>query len=139
MSKSKSRFSLPAGLAADYKRRPAKVADLIRRVLSEQLLLQARDPVLQNISFLDVNMTSDLKEAHILYFCDSDEVNEVKQGLSRAKGFFRSRLARELSLKYIPDLKFFYNAGKDHQERMNEVFAEIAEEKRHGTGSEENS
>ncbi|MFP3983522.1 MAG: 30S ribosome-binding factor RbfA [Desulfurivibrionaceae bacterium] len=139
MAKSKSRFSLPEGLAEEPSRRPAKVADLIQQILSEQLLQQIRDPALQNTSISDVSMSSDLKEAHILYICDVRDADSVKKGLNRAKGFFRKKLARELSLKYIPELKFFYDTGKDHQEKMDKVFAEIAEEQANGAGSEDNS
>ncbi|MFO7761400.1 MAG: 30S ribosome-binding factor RbfA [Thermodesulfobacteriota bacterium] len=139
MGKGKSRFSLPTGLAEQPNRRPVKVADLVQRILSEKLLGLVRDPALQDISISDVDMTNDLKEARILYLCVAEEADNVKKGLDRAKGFLRYKLARELSLKYVPELKFFYDTGRDHQEKMNELFAEIANEHKDGAGSKDNS
>ncbi len=139
MSKDKSRFTLPDGLAEQPSRRPARVADLIRKVLSEQLLRQIRDPALQHVSISGVEMTGDLKQARIMFFCNVDEIDEVKRGLTRAKGFLRNQLARELSLKYVPDLKFYYDTGLDQQEKMEKLFADIADEEDDGTSPENNS
>lgn len=139
MVKDKSRFSLPEGLAEQPNRRPAKVAELIQKILSEQLLRQIRDPALQDVAISGVEMTGDLKEARIMYFCDTEKVDDAQRGLSRAKGFLRHKLARELSLKYVPDLKFFYDTGREHQEKMDKLFAEIADEGSDGTGSEDNN
>ncbi len=139
MGKGKSRFGLPEGLAKQPHRRPVKVAGLIQKVLSEQLLREIRDPALQSMTISGVDMTGDLKVARIMYFCGAKEVDEVQKGLARAKGFLRQKLARELSLKYVPDLKFFYDTGQDHQARMEQLFAEIADERGKGDGSEDDS
>jgi ribosome-binding factor A len=46
-------------------------------------------------------------------------------GFESAKGFIKRELARELSLRYMPDLKFFYDASFDYGAHINRVLKTI--------------
>lgn len=94
------------GRTRDSRRRPARVADAIQRELSTLLLDGIKDPRLIMVSFTSVKVTDDLSRARVYYSCPEEDVAEVAAGLERAKGFMRSHIARELSLRYAPELVF---------------------------------
>jgi hypothetical protein len=49
----------------------------------------------------------------------------VLAGFESAKGFIKRELARELGLRYMPDLKFFYDASFDYGAHINRVLKSI--------------
>ncbi|MCB2182926.1 MAG: 30S ribosome-binding factor RbfA [Desulfobulbaceae bacterium] len=133
-SKQKSRFRLPEGLAPEPKRRPARVADVIRNEISSLLLYKIKDPALQSLSIVHVVMSNDLKNAKIYYTCPENvSTKDVRQGLSRAKGFIRSSLAKVMQMRYAPDLIFYSDPSAEHDARMDKLFHEIASENEPGS------
>jgi len=50
--------------------------------------------------------------------------------MERARGFFRSALAKALNLRYTPDLVFFYDHQNEEIERLDEIFAQINQERK---------
>lgn len=122
-------FSLP-GLGRPPSSRPRKVAEAIKNELTLLLLHKVRDPRLREVSITRVEMTPDLKLARIYFqVTGRTGINAVEQGLKRAKGFFRSGLARGLNLKYTPDLIFRRDPEVENEERLNRLFAKIARRK----------
>ncbi len=128
-AKHKTRFKLPDGLAPEPKRRPARVGDAIRNEISSLLLYKVKDPSLQGVSIAHVEMSNDLKLAKVYYSCTVESSAKVRQGLSRAKGFMRSSLAKILQLRYAPDLIFYPDPSGDYDAKMDKIFHEIANEK----------
>lgn len=123
-------FTLP-GLGKPESSRPKRVAEAIKNELSILLIQKARDPLLMEVSITKVEIAPDLKRAKV-YFVVPTGRNESKalKGLERAKGFFRSQLAARMNLRYTPDLVFFYDRHNEENERLDELFNEIAREKK---------
>ena len=132
-AKAKSRFRLPEELVSEPKRRPARVADTIRNEISALLLYKVKDPALQQVSIVHVAMSNDLKRAKIYYSCDADQEKKVRLGLNRAKGFMRSYLAKELQMRYVPELIFYHDPSREYDEKMDKLFQEIASENESGS------
>lgn len=126
--KRKTRFSLPEGLAPEPKRRPARVADVIRNEISTLLLSKIKDPALQMVSIAHVEMSNDLKLAKIYYTCPQESAKKVHQGLARAKGFMRTSLAKIMQMRYAPDLIFYPDPSGNYDAKMDKLFHEIASE-----------
>lgn len=104
--------------------RQLRAGELIRHALVDVLQREAlRDPALQDVSVTvgEVRMSPDLKQA--LVFCaplgeeDPARAEAVADGLNRAARFLRGRLAREIDMKFTPNLRFIadesYNAAAD--------------------------
>ena len=123
-------FKLP-GLGRPESSRPKRVGEVIRNELSVLLLKKTRDPRLQDVSFTEVSMSPDLKRANVYFVvaAGADSKSALK-GLERAKGFFRSQLARSLNLRYTPELVFRYNKQNENIERLDTLFQEIAKDKK---------
>ena len=102
----------------DYSRTD-RIAEQIKRELAQLIRDEVKDPRVGLVSLLDVQVSKDLKFAKI-YFdtLQQDRAKEAEAGLNRAAGFLRSQLARNLSLRTTPELKFFYD---DTEIRANEL------------------
>ena len=69
---------------------------------------QVRDPRLGFVTVTDVEVTPDLRLAHIYVSVmgGDDEVKQALAGLKSATGFFRHELSGALSLRFTPELSF---------------------------------
>ncbi|MBW2329131.1 MAG: ribosome-binding factor A, partial [Deltaproteobacteria bacterium] len=52
------------------------------------------------------------------------------KGMERARGFFRSQLAKTMNLRYTPELVFFYDQQNEEIERLDKLFAQINQERK---------
>ncbi|NOU10936.1 MAG: 30S ribosome-binding factor RbfA [Nitrospira sp.] len=89
-------------------KRADRVADQIRMEVADILMRKIKDPRVHDVTVTDVELTGDLRIAHI--FVTTMETGEAERdvftGLSKASGFVRSELGRRLSLRYLPDVIF---------------------------------
>lgn len=97
------------------------------KVLAELLQKETSDPRLSNTTVTGVKMSSDLKSARIYFTCQGGEKNKeaVAAGFGSARGFLKRTLAKQLSLRYMPELKFFYDESFDYGERIEKVLKTI--------------
>jgi len=123
-------FTLP-GLGKPESSRPKRVAEAIKNELSILLLQKARDPRIREVSISRVEVAPDLKRAKVHFTLPvGSEVRPATKGLARAKGFFRSAIARKLNLRYTPDLIFFYDRHNEESERLDQLFRQLAKERK---------
>jgi ribosome-binding factor A len=125
-------FKLP-GLERPESSRPKRVAEAIRCELTLLLLQRAADPRLAGAGISRVEVSSDLKVAKIYVIAASQqESKRTMDGMHRAKGFFRSHLARVLNLRYTPELLLYYDNLAEEAQRMEQLLDELEHERRHG-------
>ena len=93
----------------DFKRSD-RIADLIKVEISQVLSLEVRDPRVQGITVLNVLLTSDMKKADVFISQSNSfneiDIEEVKKGLEKAKGFIRRKLSKNLNLRRTPEIFF---------------------------------
>jgi ribosome-binding factor A len=108
-------------------KRPKRVADMIKNEIGLLLLSKVRDPRLTQVVIVAVEVTRDLRKAIVYYSAMGDEqhIKKVAEGLTRAKGFIRSHLARELGMRATPDLLFKLDRSMIHQQEMEMLLKEI--------------
>lgn len=123
--------SIGIGGKKDQKR-SSRVAEAIRNELSMLIISKAQDPRLQNLSISRVDVTDDLSLARIFFTVlgDKKEAKAAEEGLQRAKGFMRSHIARTLNLRFTPDLQFRYDDVVGKVAELEEIFQEIANERK---------
>jgi ribosome-binding factor A len=116
-------------------KRADRVADLIKAELSDILLRQIRDPRIGLLTITDVKMSDDLRSARI-YFVQmgKDKLDaELQAGLEKAKGFLKRELGKRLTLRYIPDVFFFYDKSFEYGSRIDRLLMEIHEKDKTNT------
>ncbi len=89
-------------------RRQRQIAGLLHQEISLLIQRQVRDPRLGLVTVTDVEVTPDLRLAHIYVSVmgGDDEVKQALAGLKSAAGFFRHELGSALSLRFVPELSF---------------------------------
>ncbi len=107
--------------------RSERVGGLIQSALFEILLKSIKDPRLDPVTITGVRMTKDLKLARV-YFASSGNPQEAAAGFKKAHGFIKKALARELDLRYMPELEFFYDESIDYAMHMTTVLKQIKKE-----------
>ena len=89
--------------------RSRRIEERIQRLLSEAIRTQLRDPRVEGVVITHVRVSRDLGVAWVYYSSyegDGPPDPAVQAGLDRAGGFLRSHLARELSTRTVPELRF---------------------------------
>jgi ribosome-binding factor A len=127
------------GRETQSKKRPKRIADMIKNEIALLLLHKVKDPRLSNVSIVGTEVTRDLRKAIVFYSVmgDDKQVKDAAEGLVKAKGFIRSHLARELGMRATPDLVFKLDLSMVHQQEMERLFKEIrADGKSSETGTE---
>ena len=89
-------------------KRADRVADQIRMEVADILMRKIKDPRVHSVTVTDVELTGDLRIAHVFVTTmEKDEAErEVFAGLANAAGFVRAELGRRLTLRYLPEVIF---------------------------------
>jgi ribosome-binding factor A len=123
-------FNLP-GLGRAKSSRPDRVAEAIMQELSLLLVQQVRDSRLHGVSISRVQLSPDLKQAKVWFMVPKGtDPATARKGMDKARGFFRSHIAKTLNLRYTPDLIFFYDKQNEVVEHLEQLFTLINKEKR---------
>lgn len=91
--------------------RTQRIGDLIHQSLAP-MLLQSDDKRFHFVTVTGVTVSRDLSYAKIYVSTLIEDEAEVKQtllALNRATKSFRYALAREVDLRIVPELKFYYD------------------------------
>ena len=107
--------------------RAERVSGQVQKVLSDLILKGISDPRLTQATITGVTMSRDLRIAKVYYAAHGGAYGEqdLSAGFASAKGFIKRELARELGLRYMPELKFFYDASFDYGAHINRVLKTI--------------
>jgi len=110
--------------------RADRVGGQVQRALSDLLHKRIRDPRLKDATISEVKMSPDLKQAKI-YYTVPDRENARRDALSgfkSASGFVKRTLANELGLRYMPDLKYFYDDSFDYGTKIDNLLKSLHKE-----------
>lgn len=112
---------------AGPKRRPDQVAEVVRQVIAEALLREVRDPRIRLATITRVEVSADLSHARVLVTAHGEpaERDEALAGLESAAGFFRTKVAKALSTRVVPELTFVIDRGAEHAARIEEILASL--------------
>lgn len=114
-------------------KRLQQVGDTIQRVLGEVIQYEIKDPRVGFATVTGVEVSGDLQHATVSISVMGDEAEKAAtmEGLQRARGFMRKRVAEELRhMRYIPDLHLKLDTSLDYSIKIAEVFREIEQERR---------
>jgi ribosome-binding factor A len=111
-------------------RRPEQVAGTIRQVVTDALTREVRDPRVGFVTVTGVQVTNDLSHARVMVSVPGDETDKARalEGLRSAAGFLRSRAARALTTRTVPELHFELDKGQEHAARIEELLESIRRE-----------
>ena len=108
-------------------RRLLKAGEAIREVVSMAILTEMRDPRVQNVTVVGVDVAPDMRSAKVAVSIMGSEKNQelVLRGLQHAAGFLQSRIADRIDTRYIPKLTFVMDKGIKHSLEIQRILKEV--------------
>ena len=112
-------------------KRSERVADLVRKEISEMLIRSIKDPRIGFVTLTRVTVTDDCRSARIYYSVvgSPDEREQSLEGLNSAKGYIRRELGHRMKLKYTPEIVFQFDPSIEYAVHMEEVIHHLQEER----------
>ncbi|HJU15127.1 MAG TPA: 30S ribosome-binding factor RbfA [Stellaceae bacterium] len=108
--------------------RRLRLGEELRHALSHLLRPgECRDPALYdaNITVSEVTLSPDLRKATAFVIpLGGAKESEIMAGLKRSTPYLRGRLAREVSLRRIPEIAFALDRSFEHAERIAALLAQ---------------
>jgi ribosome-binding factor A len=117
----------------DYQR-SERVGELLTEVIAEVLREDIRDPRVTGVTITAARVTKDLRQARIYFTILGGAVDlggavenkdSVLAGLKSALGFIRSRIGKQLKLRFVPAIEFFYDKSLDEAERIDKLLRQV--------------
>ena len=110
----------------DYQR-SERVGDLLVELISEVLRKDIRDPRVGAVTITGAKVTKDLRQARIYFSLlgRADDKKEVLAGLKSATGFIRTKIGKQLKLRFVPSIEFLYDEREDEAQRIDTLLNQI--------------
>lgn len=108
-------------------KKQGRVAELIQEILSSLIQLEVKDPRLQGVTIMDVDVDRELMYAtvYVSALGGDEEREEVLDGLETASGFLRRELGANLSLRRVPELRFQWDETFEQAQRIESLLDSI--------------
>jgi ribosome-binding factor A len=103
--------------------RSRRIEDQIQRILSEVIRVDVSDPRLHGAIITAVDVSRDLSVAKV-YFTALDPEHDgadLADAFASALKFIRGRLAQQLTVRNVPELRFLYDDSMARGERMDQL------------------
>jgi ribosome-binding factor A len=110
----------------DYQRSD-RVGDLLVELISDLLREEIRDPRVGAVTIMAAKVSKDLRHARIYFSLlgGRNDKESVLAGLQSATGFMRSKIGKQLKLRFVPTLEFFYDEAQDEARRIDELLKQV--------------
>ena len=107
-------------------RRAARLGEQIREQVAELIANKLKDPRIGFVTVTRVELAADQRIAKILVGVLGDAESRKKSltGLRQAAGFVRRELARELRMRFVPEVEFEYDRGLEATDRVARLLEE---------------
>lgn len=105
--------------------RSEKIADVLHKELANLIVKFCQDPRLVKLTITNVQISCDLSIAKIYFTNFHSDIKQVLQVLHHASSFFRGQLAKKISLRKVPELKFFYDENTMHGNKIEQLLAKL--------------
>lgn len=110
-------------------RRVHRVAEKVRETVAMELQRLA-DPRFHLVTVTGVVASSDLRNVKIYWMVSGGEKRreEVEEAFESASGVFKKAIGRDLSIRFVPEVRFFYDDTLDTSEEVERLFQRIKSE-----------
>ncbi len=100
-----------------------KVNEQAREVIANILLFETADPRLNMVTITGCEVSYDRSFCNVFYTAEPDRYEEVEAAFAQAKGRIRSLMARKLSWRVAPDLRFHLDKSVDQAQVIARALA----------------
>lgn len=100
-----------------------KVNEQAREVIASILLFDISDPRLRRVTVTGCEVSFDRSACNVFYTTDRNSYQDAAEAFEKAAGRIRSLMARRLSWRVAPSLRFILDASVDEAERIANALA----------------
>ncbi|MCD6079941.1 MAG: ribosome-binding factor A [Candidatus Omnitrophica bacterium 4484_49] len=110
--------------------RTEKVAQQLKREISKILLTEVRDPRIGFLTVTNVKVSPDLRIARVYYTILGDDklIQSAQEGLESASGYIRKLVAHRMKIKFIPEIKFYFDQELTRRLKVDKILDELKDE-----------
>jgi ribosome-binding factor A len=107
--------------------RARRLGEQIQQELAELLRRHVKDERIGNVTITHVNVTGDLRNAHVYYLVFGKEGADpqVQRGLESAAGFLRNALSKALMIRHTPTLSFELDTSIERGVRLTQLIDSV--------------
>jgi ribosome-binding factor A len=112
-------------------RRVYQIGERIKELVAEHLLYTA-DPRFSLVTITSVMVSPDLRNAKVYWVVSflsdtnrEERIAEVSDAFNSALGHFRRVIAKQLGVRFVPDLRFYYDDTLDTAEHVEKLMERI--------------
>jgi len=111
-------------------RRAQKLAQQIKQEISWLIDRKLKDPNKGFITVTHVKLSPDMKLASVYYTIlgDDEARKSTKEVLTRSTSFLRYELKDKVKLRFLPELRFFYDDTFDYSQKISKLISKIHEQ-----------
>ena len=91
-------------------KRSVRLGNLLQREISQVIRQEVSDPRLGMITITGVHLSDNLKDATVFFSVKDEQKAITVKGLLRATKFIRARIGHRCYLKYVPRIRFEFDA-----------------------------
>jgi len=99
--------------------RSQRVSEAVREELAELIGFEMDDPRLADVSVTAVEVSPDMRHAHVKVAIHEGQEKKPLAALEHAKNYLRHELAARLNLRRIPELHFAADSHPDADSRID--------------------
>jgi ribosome-binding factor A len=107
--------------------RSDRVGDLILEVIVELLRKDIHDPRVRGVTLTGVKVSKDLRHARVYFnlLGGQQDSSAVLAGLTSASGFIRTKVSKQLKLRFVPSFEFTYDDSEDAAQHIDELLKQV--------------
>ncbi len=93
--------------------RLARVSEVVREVAANTILFELKDPRVKNVTVMRAEVSADLQHAKVFVSVmgSKREQQLSMHGLKSAAGFIQTKVAEQLTTRYVPHIAFVLDDG----------------------------
>lgn len=112
--------------------RPERVGEEIRQELAQVIARDLHDPGIGFVTLTRTKVSPDLQLVRVYYTTLGDEraKRDTQRALERATPFLRRQIGSRVRLRRVPEIRFEFDRSVEHQDRIEQLLIDIAEERR---------
>ncbi|WP_411844090.1 30S ribosome-binding factor RbfA [Salinicoccus sp. HZC-1] len=108
--------------------RHERVAEEVKKVVSETIRTKVSNPNIGMVTITDVELTKEMETATVYYTSLNENKEEVSEGLEKSKGLIRSEVAKEIRIRKAPELAFKYDNSIEYGNKIESLIKEIKDQ-----------
>jgi len=107
-----------------------RVAEQIKKEVSQLIQNELKDPRVGFITVTDVEVTGDLQEAtiYISILGNESQKQDSFEGLKKAEGFIRREVGKRIRLRHTPEISFVFDGSIEYGNKIEKILSQINNE-----------